>query len=129
MSNAEQSSLAGVAIMVAEDEAIIGMLAENVIRELGGRFAGLARTCEEALTMLAAAAPQMILLDVHLKGGTSERVVDAAAALGIPVVVSSGSDSAALPAKFHGLPTLRKPWSIDEMSAVFATVLAKDARS
>lgn len=123
MESGDTFSLGGRAVLIAEDEMMIAMLAEDVIEELGGRVVGVAATCDAALAMLANGDPALVLLDVNLDGGTSERVVGAAAARGIPVLVSSGSDANALPPEFRGLPMLGKPWGFGEMRQALAALL------
>lgn len=127
MGRMDNSLLGGRAILVAEDEVMIAMLAEDVIDELGGRVIGVAPTCDEALALLAKSEPALILLDVNLDGGTSERVVEAARARGIPVLVSSGSDHKALPSAFQNLPMLGKPWTFDDMKRALAMLLPPSA--
>lgn len=121
--------LNGRAVLIAEDEPVIAMLAEDLIDELGGTVSGIARRCEEALAMLADSPPALVLLDFNLHGGTSESVVEAAKALGIPVLISSGSDPSAFPATFRGLPTLQKPWDLRDMERALAAIFASDGKT
>ncbi len=119
-------SLDGRTILIAEDEAMIAMWAESIVEELGGRVSCVAPTCEAALAALDAGRIDLVLLDVNLSGGTSERVVDAAAELGIPVLVSSGSGQFALPPKFQNLPLLSKPWNSGDLIRALALAFGED---
>ena len=109
------SILSGRRILIAEDEAITAMLLEDVIEQLGGKIIGTTKACNEALAALEASDFDAIILDVHLKGGTSEEVVAAAADKNVPVLVCTGSDAQALPPAFRNLPILKKPWLSEDV--------------
>jgi CheY-like chemotaxis protein len=101
-------------ILIAEDEVIIAMLLEDVIKRLGGEIVSKAKTCNEVLAALDDIPVDAIILDVHLRGGTSEGVVAAAADKNIPVLVSTGSNADELGSVYRNLPILHKPWlSVD----------------
>lgn len=111
----------GKLVLVAEDEMLLGLVAEAAIQDLGGRCTKVARTCTEALAVFDDELPDLILLDVNLKDGTSERIIDVAVARGVPIIVCSGSDSANLPEKFRRLPMLKKPWTLEDMGVAAAS--------
>lgn len=117
-------SLNGQLVLIAEDELMIGLLARDAVERLGGRCAPVVKTCEEALRALATDLPDLIILDLNLRGGTSERVLDAALVNGIPVVVSSGTTRESLPRKFQELPRLEKPWQLHDMETVLKLAVA-----
>jgi CheY-like chemotaxis protein len=115
MADNNPSTLKGRRFLVAEDEAIIAMLLEDMIEQLGGEIVGTAKACDEALAALESSNLDAIILDVHLKGGTSEDVVAAAAGKSVPVLVCTGSDAQALPPAFRDLPILQKPWQSEDV--------------
>ena len=117
----------GQRILIAEDEAIIAMLLENVIERLGGEVIGTARTCAEVLAALETAQMDAIILDVHLKGGTSETVVIAAQKRAVPVLVCTGSDALSLPSAFLNLPILKKPWHSEDVDAALNQLFSAPA--
>ena len=102
--------LSGRRFLIAEDEAIIAMLLEDVVEQSGGTVTATANSCDEVLAALGAHPIDAIILDVHLQGGTSEDVVAIANGKNIPVLVCTGSDPKSLPSAFRDLPVLRKPW-------------------
>lgn len=120
MADTSPSILNGQRFLIAEDEAIIAMLLEDVIVRLGGKIAGTAKACGEALETLNTADLDAIILDVHLKGGTSEDVVVAATAKNVPVLVCTGTDAQALPTAFRNLPILKKPWQSEDVEVALA---------
>lgn len=116
------TELADKRVLIAEDDVLIAMLAESVVRDLGGESAGCANSCEKALAMLQEQRPDILLLDVNLGGRTSEPVLQAALDRNVPVLISSGSDGEALPEPFRDLPLLAKPWTTHDF-AVAANLL------
>ncbi len=55
-------------ILIVEDEAIIAMDIESILREYGYRIAGIVVTGEEALAAVKARTPDLILMDILLAG-------------------------------------------------------------
>lgn len=121
------TELADKRVLIAEDNALIAMLAEALVRDLGGESAGCANSCEKALAMLESQSPDMLLLDVNLGGKSSEPVLRAAMDRNVPVLISSGNDGDALPEIFRDFPLLAKPWTSCEF-AMAATLLLADIR-
>lgn len=109
-----EKSLDGRSVLIAEDEAMIAMLMEDVVEQLGGHVVGVVASSSDALRAIANGPISVIVLDVHLNGGTSEAILAAADSNGIPVLVSSGSDPSNLPAIFRNRPVLPKPWTMEE---------------
>lgn len=100
------------------------MLLEDVIKRLGGKIVIKAKACNEALAALETTDLDAIILDVHLKGGTSEDVVAAAGVKKVPVLVCTGSDPQALPIAFRGLPILKKPWQSEDVEDALAQLFS-----
>lgn len=55
-------------VLIVEDEAIIAAEIEYTLTELGYQIAGKALSGDRALDLLKSAAPDIALLDIHLKG-------------------------------------------------------------
>ena len=65
-----EQSVAGN-VMVIEDEAIIAMDLATIVREMGHRVTGVARTRNEAVTLAARERPDLILTDIQLADNSS----------------------------------------------------------
>jgi len=117
------TDLADKRVLIAEDDVLIAMLAETVVRDLGGESAGCANSCEKALAMLQQEQPDMLLLDVNLGGKTSEPVLRAAMDRNVPVLISSGNDGDALPELFRDHPLLSKPWTSHDLAMATSLLL------
>jgi CheY-like chemotaxis protein len=57
-----------VSILIVEDEALIASYIEDVLGEAGYEVAGIAASAPEALSLAAAASPDLALVDIRLTG-------------------------------------------------------------
>ena len=55
-------------ILIVEDEALVAWEISDMLRDLGHQICGVAATAEEAVRMAAAHRPDLILMDVTLRG-------------------------------------------------------------
>lgn len=55
-------------VLIVEDEGIVAMDIESVLRELDCEITGIAYTGEEAVAMAKKEPPDLILMDIGLKG-------------------------------------------------------------
>jgi CheY-like chemotaxis protein len=55
-------------ILVVEDEAIIAMDIQNILRKMGSVQADVAHSGEESIQKVAAGKPHLVLMDIRLKG-------------------------------------------------------------
>ena len=58
-------------IMIIEDEPLIAMDIEDMVKGLGHRVTGIARTHAEAVDLYRRTAPRMVLADIQLADGSS----------------------------------------------------------
>lgn len=56
-------------ILIVEDEVIVAIELREKLRALGWRVSGLATSGEEALALAAADPPNLVLMDISIKGG------------------------------------------------------------
>jgi DNA-binding NtrC family response regulator len=101
-------------VLVIEDNADLrDMYAE--ILAIGGHAARAVETAEEAITAIAAARPEVVVLDLGIAGG-SEPVVQALRA-GPPValILASGARDLAEQAAALGAAHLQKPFAPDQL--------------
>jgi DNA-binding NarL/FixJ family response regulator len=57
-----------IRVVIAEDEAMIAVDLQNIIKESGGEVSGVAVRGEDAITLAAALRPDVVLMDVQLIG-------------------------------------------------------------
>ena len=58
-------------VLIVEDEAVVLMQLEELLEDTGHEIVGTAMTADEAIAMTRELHPELVLLDVHLKDGTS----------------------------------------------------------
>ena len=88
------SSTSACQILIVEDEYIIANDLELILRVAGYPVLGVADSVTEALTLIAQHRPNMVLLDIYLKG--KETGIDLAKQLedkGIPFIYISANDN------------------------------------
>ncbi|MDZ4777856.1 MAG: response regulator [Alphaproteobacteria bacterium] len=101
-------------VILVEDEALIAMIIEEMISDLGCTAIGPAATLDEALSLVASTTDaDCALLDINLRGASSWPIADALRAKGVPFAFVSGYGPAGLEPKYKGETVLAKP--IDTM--------------
>jgi CheY-like chemotaxis protein len=100
---------AGLKILVVEDEAMIAMLIEDMLIDLGCEVIGPMSNIDKALRAASTNALDGALLDVNLRGQPVYPVADALIARGVPVVFVTGYGETGLDQRFAGMPVVSKP--------------------
>ncbi|HEX2554744.1 MAG TPA: response regulator [Microvirga sp.] len=111
-------------VLFVEDEAMVSMLIEDMLLDLGVEVVGPAAKLEEALHLARSADIEAALLDINIGGQFTYPVADILAERGIPVIFATGYGSSALPDRFRGTPTLHKPFDLRGFAAVVEAALA-----
>jgi CheY-like chemotaxis protein len=110
-------------ILVVEDEALIAVMIEEWLRELGCTHLGPAATVASAMALVDDTLDGAIL-DISLGRETSFGIADRLTAMGIPFVFATGHSDSALPPRFAGSLTLSKPFDFDALGRVIAAFAA-----
>jgi CheY-like chemotaxis protein len=121
---ADTAPLAGRKILVVEDEAIVSMLIEDMLIELGAEVV-CASNVASALKLLAQVVPDASVLDVNLGHETAFPVAEQLAAARIPFVFSTGYGGTGLPPAWSGRPVVQKPYAVEDLCNVLVTELAR----
>ncbi|WP_053185120.1 response regulator [Pseudomonas thivervalensis] len=120
--------LAGIRVLVVEDEGAIALLIEEMLEEFGcevvASVARLATACEVAGSVQV----DLAILDVNLAGERVFPVADILRGRQIPFLFSTGYGASGLPAEYAGCPVLHKPFSQSELQQKIAVTL-KEARA
>ena len=114
----------GPLVLVVEDEFLIAMDLEQLLRRHGWRVLGPAATVDQALRLLAGETPDVALLDVNLRGERVTPVAEALRARGVPFVLASAYErpEATAPA-LAGAPKLGKPTNERRLVATLRSAL------
>jgi DNA-binding response OmpR family regulator len=124
----DMSSLAGRRILLVEDELLVAMAVENVLRDEGCFIIGPFPRVEPALKVAREERLDAAILDVNLAGEGVDPIARALAERKIPFVFTTGYDRSMLPAKHAARPTLGKPFRPAQLiNALIALLLPSGA--
>ena len=115
------SAIAGMRILVVEDEPIVAMMLEDMLEELGCETIGPAANVEDGLRLAEAGGFDVALLDVNLNGRRSDPVAEALTRAGVPHVYATGYGAAAVDPAKQAL-VLQKPYTLTQLADLLAAV-------
>ena len=111
--------MAGMRILVLEDEPIIAMALEDAIAEADA-FPLVAGSIEEAERIISQQQVDIAVLDVNIHGRQSYCIAVDLGRRGIPFVFASGYGNTVHPPQFSGVPTVGKPYQIASIAEALA---------
>ncbi|RRN66349.1 response regulator [Caulobacter sp. 602-1] len=120
-------TLTSLKVLVVEDEALVSMLVEDMLTDLGCTIVGPAAEIEEALRLAGSADIDAALLDVNLGGRPIFPVADALKARGVPFAFASGYGEAGLTDDHRGATVLQKPFREADLRRVLETLVGQTA--
>jgi CheY-like chemotaxis protein len=105
-------------ILILEDEMIVAMLMEDLVRSLGVEDVNICNDAKSALELLESKQVDCAVLDLWVRDSDSMAVADRLAEQAIPFVFSSGSDAGALADRHAHRPMISKPFLDDDFKLV-----------
>ena len=121
----QSNPLQGLRMLVVEDEAMIAMLVEDMLAELGCTVIDIAGTVEQGLRLAEPGKTSIdaAILDVNIGGEKVFPVADALAAHGVPFVFATGYGSAGIDARYENRPVIAKPFRRETLEKSLASAL------
>ncbi len=119
------SELAGLRVLIVEDEGAVALLIEDMLLDLGCDIAGSAADLDAACRLASSESLDLALLDLNLAGSSSLPVAEILRRRGIPLVFSTGYGVGSLPAEFQSYPTLAKPYVLSALQAKILLALGR----
>lgn len=114
-------------VLIVEDDMIISLVIENMVREIGHEVIGKAVSGEEALEIATKELPDLILMDIRLKGEMDgiEAITAIKKEISTSVIYLTGNSDRinydrAKETKFIDLIT--KPFTLAELTSSFELV-------
>jgi DNA-binding response OmpR family regulator len=113
----------GHRILLVEDEAMIAMLVEDMLEELGHERVTVASRLEEAVAAASNEGFDLAILDLNLGGVLTYPVADVLAERSVPFIFATGYGSGGLKGAYSGWPTLQKPFNTEALGQVIRQAL------
>ncbi len=115
--------LAGHRILLVEDEMLVSMLIEDVVKELGCEVVGPAADRDVALSLAETEDVDVALLDVNLGGEPVFPVADVLRTRGVPFAFISGYGQNGVADRYADVPTLAKPFRLASVEDTIADLI------
>ena len=115
--------LAGLRVLLVEDEALIIMLVEDALADTGCEIAGVASRFDDAFTKAQTLDFDVAILDVNLNGLRTFPIAEAIKARGIPFVFATGYGATSVPDGLNAVPILQKPFASRDLERALRQAL------
>jgi two-component sensor histidine kinase len=117
---ATSRSLPGQRIMIVEDEALVAMILEDQLEELGISIVATCASVSEAMNAIEKSAPEAAILDVNLGGQLVYPVADCLIDRGIPFVFITGYGRESVDQRYSFVKILEKPVERQALEGLFS---------
>jgi len=127
--DAAETVFSGKRIMIVEDEILLALDLELMLKDEGVEVLGPVGNIAQALDLLSHHSPDAVILDMNLGGKSSAPIVAELMQGDIPFVVTSGYSEtyADIPAASE-VPFVRKPYVMPELLGVLRSILSATTR-
>ena len=117
--------LAGLRVLVVEDEMMVSMLIEDMLTDLGCIVVGPAARLDEAIALAESEQIDCAVLDVNLGGQPIFPLADILRAKGAPFAFATGYGDAGLRDVDKGSLVLQKPFRDTDLAPILGELRAK----
>jgi CheY-like chemotaxis protein len=115
-------------VLIAEDEFLLALEIEELVRGIGCRVVGPAAGVAELLALIDETRCDIALLDVHLRHGeTVYAVVDRLRALGVPYVFMTAYGEAGIDPRYADAAVVCKPFSEEQVESCLSALVRSKA--
>lgn len=121
--NVSHPGLAGIKVLVVEDESLIAMFIEDTLVDIGCETIAVASTLSEAMKKAAETEYDIIMLDVNLAGKQTFQLAEFLCEKRQPFVFSTGYGKAGIPSHLNHVPVLQKPFLAHELGNILQAAL------
>ncbi len=109
--------LSGLRVLLVEDEAMVAMMVEDMLTDLGCVVVDVAGTVSRGLALAGDEAVELdgAILDVNLGGEKVYPIAEALATRGVPFIFSTGYSLAGIASAYAHVPILPKPYEQEDL--------------
>ena len=111
-------------ILLVEDDALVAMLVEDMLTDMGVKGVRVASSVADALALIEANVFDAAILDINLKGERSIALAAHLRTLNIPFVFATGYGDGGT-AETAGATILAKPYTQEDLQAKLTRVLTQ----
>ena len=113
----ETGRLAGLDVLIVEDEALVALNLEMMLEELGCRVVATMMRLEQAESILSSEiSADVAVLDVNIGGSPVFPLAEKLAARRVPIVFATGYGKSGIPENWRDRPVLQKPYTINDLT-------------
>jgi PAS domain S-box-containing protein len=124
--NRARRSLSGMRLLVVEDELLVSMLIEEILRDLGATVAGPYGRLADGLAAAKVERFDCAILDLNLAGESADPLADLLLARGVPFVFMTGYQRESIDRRYANVPVLQKPIDAAALEGVLLTLLGSE---
>jgi DNA-binding response OmpR family regulator len=117
--------LAGLTLLVVEDEFLVAAMLADALEDAGARVIGPAGSLGEGLALAEGGGFDGAVLDWNLAGASSEPIARVVVARGAGLVIATGYHK--VPEEFAAVPLIGKPFDLARLIAILAELLSRPA--
>lgn len=110
-------------VLLVEDEALVAMLIEDVLIELGHFVVAVGGRLGQALELAGEAKVDFAVVDLNLNGERTYLIAETLARRGIPFIFATGYGAAGVEPRWSRVPVLQKPFEPDELARAIDAAL------
>jgi DNA-binding response OmpR family regulator len=112
-------------VLVIEDEALVGMLLEDMLQDIGCEHVELVPRFAEGMQAAESRDYDLAVLDVNLDGMNSFPIAERLIERKIPLVFATGYGSVGMDPRYANVPTLQKPFFFADLERVVRQALSE----
>lgn len=114
--------LKGKRVLVVEDEAVVAMLLEDMLGDLGCVAVGPAMTLKLGTELAQKEKIDVAILDVNVAGERVYPIAEILAVREVPMIFATGYGEGGLQDPWRGRPTVQKPYTEGDIVRALQTV-------
>jgi two-component SAPR family response regulator len=127
MKTAARKLLMGMHALLVEDQTLIALDTEMLLRELGAETVESFIAAEDALAWLATASTDVGVLDINLGAFSSYSVATELYRRRVPFIFTTGyGEGVTIPDEFAHVQVVHKPYTRDGLARALSTCLGRD---
>ena len=123
------NEVSGLRVLVVEDDAMIAMLAEDMLEMAGCTLAGIASSLAEGLEAAEGDHFDVAMLDMNLDGEHSTPIADRLHARGKAFIFTTGYGSGGIPDHHSDRPVCAKPYVLGDLQATLLQAAGTSSRT